>query len=90
LEENNEIKILKELKNKNILSIEKYFQTEEINIYNEKIGFLNYVMEYCKDGDLRNYQNLNFKNENEIQKVNIILQILNGLDYVKIYYFLNI
>jgi hypothetical protein len=40
-------------------------------------------MKYCKDGDLRNYQLSNFKKQSEIEKIDIILKILNGLEYVK-------
>jgi hypothetical protein len=47
-------------------------------------------MEYCKDGDLRSFQKKNFKNQLELEKNSIILQILNGLEYVIYFIIFNI
>jgi hypothetical protein len=48
-------------------------------------------MDYCKDGDLRNYQKINWKNQKEDEKIEIILQLLNGLEHVFfIFIFINI
>jgi serine/threonine protein kinase len=74
----NEINLTSKLKNDNILSIQSYY----IEKLDNDVEYLNFVMDYCEEGDLKNYQKKYFKKQTEIEKILIIIQILKGLLYV--------
>jgi len=66
-----EIQVLKTLKHKNILKLKNVLVTT-------KYFFL--ILEYCENGDLKNYLNFNNLNEKDVQ--NILKQVKDGLEYL--------